>query len=132
MATSDGGARDDGGKRDPAITRREAFLLASAVGALGAGLGARTAEGAETVHLYLKLKSTDKVYMKYERPNPNRDARAKDEVLQEIDVTKHFTAVKFEAAPVHMRLYSVKGDKTTVELDVEVKVAPEPANPPPK
>ena len=125
MATSN----DGGGDANKGITRRDAFLLAAAVGTLGVSLGAQPAEGAETVHLYLKM-NFDKVLIKLEVPNA--DATKPDDVLEQLEVTKHISNIKFRAGKqeLKLRLYTIKGAKATVESETALKAAPETPTPP--
>ncbi len=122
MPTSDGAKSG--------LTRRDTLRLATAVGVLGAGLGARTAEAAETVHLFLKAGFTS-VFVKFELPSA--DATKAPEVLQSIDLTRHFVAAngKFAPGPYALRLYTVKQNaKPVIVMEQRVTAEQERTTPP--
>jgi hypothetical protein len=117
--------------KDPEVTRRETLRLATAVGALGAGLGITLATGGALAlpavqakwaptKATLTPKDLGAVSLKIERVSPG----ASPEVLYAVDLTPHFLkldASKGEA--LSFKIENMKENAATTLLDHTVAVS---------
>ena len=127
MPSADGSAR--------ALSRRDALLLATAAGALGIALGAKAIEAGPAAE---KVRGNVKMVLDFKTVtiklfDAGTDPRAAPTVLQSLDLTKEFTAMKMDAGTaakaastthtIKLQLSSVSADdKTTVVFEQEVVV----------